>query len=286
MRATCARSAKTPPINDFVGDFLISFATPVMPKFRLLVKTHKNAIIDSKGSFPSRPLVGLFCWATTPSAIIMVVVGLILVKLDRHTDPDSTPLMDSYDFLRRRQDMMDGSWVCSTFDFDSLYTRITWKDMSWSFGFWQQWVSSLQPEVLSCISGVERTLLDFVFTKISESTCRDMAGLLPFLCLDGTCDSVGLFMLNFVFHSSVFLNPGLGIFRQAQGWSMGTNAAPPWARLSLRAYERLALLPQPSALFRFIDDGFVLHGLQYTYVVVQNFVSIYPASVPYSFDAF
>ena len=81
------------------------------------------------------------------------------------------------------------------------------------------------------------------------------------------------------------LNPGRGVYRQAQGWSMGTNAAPPWAQLMLRAYERSVPLPQPWALFRFIDDGFMLHPAVDSEAVKQHLARMYPAGLPFTFDA-
>ena len=45
---------------------------------------------------------------------------------------------------------------------------------------------------------------------------------------------------------------------------MGTNCAPAWANLTLRAYERTARekkIPhiKPVTLWRFIDDGMLIH---------------------------
>ena len=107
---------------------------------------------------------------------------------------------------------------------------------------------------------------------------------LPFLSLEVPCDSLGSLLLNFVFHFSVFLNPGLGVYRQAPGRSMGTNAAPPWAQPMLRAYERASPLPSPWALFRFIDDGFLLFLAEDAAALKQYLVRMYPADLPFSFD--
>ena len=43
-------------MKDFSSDFLISVGTAVLPKFWLLVKTHKYPFVDQKGSVP----LGLF----------------------------------------------------------------------------------------------------------------------------------------------------------------------------------------------------------------------------------
>ena len=130
----------------------------------------------------------------------------------------------------------------------------------------------------------EKSLLDFVFTDIPDSTCHNVVDSLPFLSLEVPCNSLGLFLLNFVLHFSVFLNPGLGVYGQAQGWSMGMKAGPPWAQLMLQVYECASPLPSPWALFRFIDDGFLLFPKKDVATVKQHLVQMYPADLSYSFD--
>ena len=70
-------------LREFLCTFMDSYSKPAMPKIRLLVKTHKSASVDAKGGFSSRPLVGLFRWATTPSSVLLGVASLILLKIDR-----------------------------------------------------------------------------------------------------------------------------------------------------------------------------------------------------------
>ena len=36
-------------------------------------------------------------------------------------------------------------------------------------------------------------------------------------------------------HTPFFVNPGLGVYHQGQGWPMGTNAPPPWLQLTLQS---------------------------------------------------
>ena len=122
------------------------------------------------------------------------------------------------------------------------------------------------------------------YAVLHPGLCHDLVDTLPFLSLEVPCDFLGSLLLNFVFHFSVFLNPGWGVYRQAPGRSMGTNAAPPWAQLMLRAYERASPLPSPWALFRFIDDGFLLFLAEDAAAVKQYLVRMYPADLPFSFD--
>ena len=81
-------------------------------------------------------------------------------------------------------------------------------------------------------------LFDLVFTNIPKSLCHNVVDSFPFLSLEAPRQSLGLFLPKFVFYFQVFLNPGLGIHRQTQGWSMDTNASPIWAQVMLRAYDR------------------------------------------------
>ena len=68
-----------------------------------------------------------------------------------------------------------------------------------------------------------------------------------------------LVLLDYVYHHGVFVNPGIGIYLQRVGFTMGTNAAPPWAQLVLRMFEILTPLPSNHFLNRYIDDGLILH---------------------------
>ena len=61
---------------------------------------------------------------------------------------------------------------------------------------------------------------------------------------------------------------------------MGTNAAPPWAQLTLRSYEHAGRLPSHCLLFRFWDDGLILHSSSHT-VVKQHLDVIYPPNLPW-----
>ena len=62
---------------------------------------------------------------------------------------------------------------------------------------------------------------------------------LPFLSHVYDCRTLGWWLLNLILYHTVFCNAGIGVYRQTYGFTMGTNAAPPWAKLVLRSYERL-----------------------------------------------
>ena len=100
--------------------------------FYLLAKTHKEGFaLKPNGHFPTRPVVGMFPWATTPLSILLATMGTILLKIDRHHDPTYRPILDTLDLLERLRSFFldpgsgaDGrEWCRSTFDFESLYTN-------------------------------------------------------------------------------------------------------------------------------------------------------------------
>ena len=64
---------------------------------------------------------------------------------------------------------------------------------------------------------------------------------------------------------------------------MGTNAAPLWAQLTLTSYEHACGLPSDCFLFRFLDDGRILHRSSDT-VVKQHLDVTYPLNLPWSFE--
>ena len=273
-------------LREFLCTFMDSYSKPVMPKFRLLVKTHKSASVDAKGGFSSRPLVGLFCWATTPSSILLGVAGLILLKIHRQLHPMASPIIDSYDLLSRLRKHFSTNthddWKCSTIDFSAMYTRVTWEHTLHTYNYWRNVFYNCDRSTLH-ISKVELAFLDFVFTPINQFAMHELGCDHPYFELQRHAPTIGLALLHFVYMHTVFLSPGLGVYRQAQGWPMGTNEAPPWAQLTLRSYEHAGRLPSDCVLFRFLDDGLILHRSSHT-VVKQHLDVIYPPNLPWSFE--
>ena len=99
--ASCLLHSSPDHLREFFCTFMDSFSKPVMPEFRLLLKTHKSVPVDAKGGFSSTPLVGLFCFATTASSTLLGVAGLILLEVDSQLHPMASPIIDSYDLLSR-----------------------------------------------------------------------------------------------------------------------------------------------------------------------------------------
>ena len=127
-----------------------------------------------------------------------------------------------------------------------------------------------------------------MFSSLPEEWITSAYQELPFLAprVPALSLPLGLLLLNFVYHHSIFHNPGLGVFRQGVGWSMGTNAAPTWSHLCLRAYERRRPLPPSVVLFGFIDDGLIFHPTDTAPLLADLVRAIYPVNLTFSFDAF
>ena len=110
-----------------------------LPRFRLLVKSHKSLDLTSEGRWASRPLVGLANWATSSAASVnMATVGQIILKLESRDDPLSTPLRDTMDLLSRVRSQVEKlgtahQLVLTNYDFNALYTRISWRHVHEAF---------------------------------------------------------------------------------------------------------------------------------------------------------
>ena len=105
----------------------------------------------------------------------------------------------------------------------------------------------------------ERAFMGMLFHSVPKEEFDFLCAHFPFFAMQYSPDlTVGECLLHIVFFHTVFETPGLGVFLQLIGFPMGTNCAPTWANLVLRFYERLRPLTD-MLLFRFIDDGLVLH---------------------------
>ena len=90
--------------------------------------------------------------------------------------------------------------------------------------------------------------------------------------------------MNVVFTHCIFLKEGVAIFRQLIGFAMGTNGAPSWAQLILRAFESRSPLPRDIILWQYIDDGFVPHPLCLSIETIHAHLSlIYPKHLALTF---
>ena len=91
--------------------------------------------------------------------------------------------------------------------------------------------------------------------------------------------------MNVVFTHCIFRNEGVAIFLQLMGFTMGTNCAPSWAQLTLRAYEKKSPLPRDIMLWRYIDDGFTIHPLSLKVGDLNTLLSeVYPPHLSFTFE--
>ena len=142
----------------------------------------------------------------------------------------ASPIIDSYDLLSRLRkhfstNTHDG-WKCSTIDFSAMYTRVTWEHTLHIYNYWKNVFYNCDCSTLH-ISKVQLSFLDFVFTPINQFAMHELGCDLLYFELQCRAPTIGLALLHFVYMHTVFLCLGLGVYRQAQGWPMGTSAAPP-----------------------------------------------------------
>ena len=217
--------------------------------------------------------------------MIMATVGQIILKLDSRDDRLATPLCDTMDLLSRVRSQVEKlgtahQLVLTNYDFNALYPRISWRHVHEAFNWWHQWCNGLSDNQLSCLSNYERDFLSFIFQPVSLEDMQRMKTKLPFLSHAYDYQTLGWWLLNFIFQHTVFCNAGVGVYRQTYGFIMGTNAAPPWAQLVLRSYERLKPLAS-APIFRFLDDGLVLHKQCDTHHVTSALCDMYPEDLPF-----
>ena len=282
-----------PMMLEFLQNFLDFQHKPRLPNFYLLAKTHKEGFaLKPNGRFPTRPVVGMFRWATTPSSILLATMGTILLKIDRHHDPLCSPILDTLDLLKRLRKFSsdpgwgaDGrEWCISTFDFESLYTNFRWSDVSMAMDFWRAYFLQHESDALP-ISSHERVFLHCLFAEMPWEQFVELKTSFPYMNMDYQEHMyLGKFLMNVVFTHCIFLNQGVAIFLQLIGFAMGTNCAPSWAQLVLRAYERRSPLPRDILLWRYIDDGFAVHPLSLSVQDLNTHLcKVYPKHLAFTF---
>ena len=110
--------------------------------------------------------------------------------------------------------MRNGDLVLTNFDFNALYTRILWSHLTHTFVWWRDWFHDLDWEVLSHLCTYERDFMQFIFAPISTEAKHLLIIELPFSDVSQAPASLGLWLLNFIYHHSVLLNPGIALFVQ------------------------------------------------------------------------
>ena len=285
-------------INKLLVKYFHTFDKPILTNFYLLAKTHKGLYLRDNQRWPSRLIVGLFKWGTTSTSKLLSMLGTILLRCDRLDDPMESPLKDTKDVLTRVLHVYDShaphacDIVMSSFDFEAMYTNITWHGMSEACKQWRTWYYSLF-HVSNFLAKEEKEFVEFMFSMVSEEQFDAFITELPFASMAYSPTlSLAEFMLHIVVTHCVFLAPGLGIFLQKVGFAMGTNCAPTWANLVMRRFERLHKKRRPCThnnpcyLSRFIDDGLVIHTRQNAYALRRHLNAMYPSHLKFEFTAF
>ena len=227
------RSPKVPPsLENVLCVVLNTRHSSRLPRFGLLLKSHKSLDLTPQGMWASRPLVALANWATSSLSLLMATAGQIIIKLETQHDPLSAPLRDTMDLLSRLQSQVEklgtaNQFMLTKYDSNALYTRILCRHVHEPFNWWHQWCNGLSEIEPSCLSNYERDFLSFIFQPVSLGDMKRMKTELPLQSKAYDCQTLGWGLLNRILHRTVFCNAGVGVYRQTYGVTMGTNAAPP-----------------------------------------------------------
>jgi hypothetical protein len=270
-------------IRDQLKTFLRRQPPPKLPTFYLLAKTHKLQVGKPWGG---RPIVAMSRWCTTGSSKILGTLAQLLLRLDGKLDPLRTPLQDAMEFTQRMQRVLTEhpNLVATTVDFESLYTNITESDALNAVTFWQQRVMARELPIME-LKEEEISLVETLLTRVPADVLEDMEATLflnnAFSNFPHTITLAHMLMVT-IFRLSIFVAPGIGIFRQLNGFAMGTNCAPAWANAILRMYEirghnELVHFPLYS---RYIDDICILHSPTTEIALRETIATIYPEHLP------
>ena len=204
------------------------------------------------------------------------------MHFDAWQDAKNTPLTDTLDFVQRIHNFkhwVDGDhdqYVLTSFDFTAMYTNFAFSDLSKAFRYWRdEWKNT-------CLKNFEITLHERAYVQwltepIGERWFRFIDTSFLFFNMQYDPEvSLGEVFLHLIFTHNIFKAPSSGIYRQAQGFSMGTNCAPALANLALRCFELLGQKALPCILLRFFDDGACIHHRAHTPQITAMLSSWYP----------
>jgi hypothetical protein len=271
------------PTHDQLLTFLSRQPPPKLPKFYLLAKTHK---LKPGQPWTGRPIVGMARWATTSISRWLGVLAQLLLRLDGIQFPMQTPLQDALDLTQRlKATLPNHTNACmTTVDFESLYTNLTLEDALQAITFWERrWREGTLP--LEAIPETERDLMRISFSRIPPAAVRDILQQPELVGALRPEDNPTLahFFMACVFRFSIFVAPGLGIYKQQNSFAMGTNCAPAWANAILRMFEiQSTQRLNPFYLFcRYIDDVLLIHPPMPAADIVITLARVYPNHLPF-----
>jgi hypothetical protein len=272
------------PIQDYLLCFLNRQPKPRLPQFYLLAKTHK---LKPGVEWTGRPIVGMSRWATTGASRALGVLAQLLLKLDALQHPMETPLQDALDLTHRLDRILptiENAYL-TTIDFESLYTNLTLQDAIQAISFWERrWRENEMP--LGALSEIERDLIRVLFQRIPSYHHRsileqhELREALPV----GQTYTLAHFLMACVFKFSIFIAPGLGIYKQKNSFAMGTNCAPAWANAILRMHElqNAEHLTGFPLLARYIDDIVIAHTPLSPEEINSALSRVYPPHLPFT----
>ena len=177
---------------------------------------------------------------------MMDLAGQIIVRLDKKDDLLRKLALDTYYLLDRVSkqttilEIVGKPLAMSVFHCNSLCTRMNWGCLGQAFGYWTLWFLLLSNDHLQGISIHECSFSHAVFATSNPFDSDGMNKHLLYMSTkqmpQGTC-YLQMIRLDYVYHHTVFECPGVGVHLQCVGFTVGTNCAPQWSQLSLRAFE-------------------------------------------------
>ena len=129
-----------------------------------------------------------------------ILLGTILLKLDRAPDKISTPLRDSSDLVDRGRALSDShdshKYAVSSFDFHSLYTHVTRATVHNAFVFDKGWLEPT-PDPIQDLTEGAIALLQFLCSPLGKQRWDEHCVHFPFLSIGYTQSlTVGEVLLN------------------------------------------------------------------------------------------
>ena len=157
----------------------------------------------------------------------MAILGRLYLRLDAKQYPLQTPLKDTWDVVERLRELSSTLTVdpfdmseirITALDFESLYTRFIWEDVSEAFKYWSCLAQSLCNTYTNLFSDLELVFFEWFHAPIPREEFDVMMGKLPFCFLQWQPDLMwGEVFLHICFSNSIFITVGVGIFRQKFG---------------------------------------------------------------------
>ena len=166
--------------------------------------------------------------SVNPAQRVVSMLSQSWLTLDTLCNPQKyTPLLNTMELVSRLQEWTQRmphnqhALACSTFDFRSLYTNITWRNLLRTWEWWKRWYKDL-PDTKFGGGGVSEganMYVDMFFSPMDQAEVNHLKCFFPYLHLPSLDESIdlGLVLLNGV-HMHVFFEClGAEVYRQCIG---------------------------------------------------------------------